>query len=433
MGSSVNIRTIVAASLLAASACTVHQSDVPSLNGPSGLALSLDLTATPDSVTVDGTSQSAIVVEARNAAGDALVGLPVRLEILVGQTAQDCGSLSARNIVTGSDGRARSVYTVPSLPMPVTQCANFVSTVGIRATPTGSNFQTASSRSATIRLVPPGVILPPAGSPTASFTATPGSATTNSPVFFDASASTPGAGAAQIISYSWSFGDGGSGSGRTASNTYIAPNSYGVTLTVTNDRGLSASVTQSVAVGAGNAPTVVFTFGPTPVIVGGQVNFDAAGSKAGAGHSIVQYVWNWGDGNPIVTVATPRQNHIFATVGVFGVSLTVVDESGQQTVLTQPVTVGSGNPTASFTASAAAGSPPLHVMNLDGSASTAVGGATIVSYTWSFSDGSTALGPLVSKDFTALGAPGPSSVTLTVTDNAVPPRTGVKTQTVIAP
>ena len=71
-----------------------------------------------------------------------------------------------------------------------------------------------------IRLVPPGVILPPAGTPTAAFTFSPQPATANLPVIFDASTSQAGSGASQIVSYAWTFGDGATGTGRTVTHTF---------------------------------------------------------------------------------------------------------------------------------------------------------------------------------------------------------------------
>jgi PKD repeat protein len=48
-----------------------------------------------------------------------------------------------------------------------------------------------------------------------------------------------------IQSYSWSFGDGASGSGQTVSHTYAQATAYSVTLTVTDNGGLTGSESQS--------------------------------------------------------------------------------------------------------------------------------------------------------------------------------------------
>src|SRR5262245_39783330 len=101
----VSVRAMAIAAAVVTAGCTVHQASAPSASGPSDFALSLSLTATPDSITLDG-SQSAIVLEARDSTGAGQSGLPVRLDILVAGTAQDCGQLSSRNLVTNSSGRA---------------------------------------------------------------------------------------------------------------------------------------------------------------------------------------------------------------------------------------------------------------------------------------------------------------------------------------
>ena len=188
--------------LLALSACGVHQTETPGLTGPSELALSLRITATPDSISQDGGSQSSIQIVAQDANAKPIVGLSVRVDIRVGGTFVDFGTLSARTVVTGSDGKANLVYTAPP-PPPANStfqatCGTFATTgeldgqcVAITAAPMGTNFSTAQSQFVEIRLVPPGVILPPAGTPTPKFTVSPTSPAANLPVQFDASTELP--------------------------------------------------------------------------------------------------------------------------------------------------------------------------------------------------------------------------------------------------
>ena len=57
-----------------------------------------------------------------------------------------------------------------------------------------------------------------------------------------------------ITAYAWSFGDGNTGSGVTASNVYSSAGADTITLTVTNAAGTSTSTTQTVNPGPGTAP-----------------------------------------------------------------------------------------------------------------------------------------------------------------------------------
>src|SRR5262249_54561610 len=146
--------------------------------------------------------------------------------------------------------------------------------VSIVATPDSTNFATVTSDSVQIRLVPPGTILPPASSPTAAFNVSPAGPPANLPAQFAASPSTPGAGASSITTYAWTFGDGSSGTGRQVTHTYSLAATYTVTLTVTNDRGLSASTTQNITIGAPAGPTAAFTSSPSAPAVGDTVFFN---------------------------------------------------------------------------------------------------------------------------------------------------------------
>ena len=73
----------------------------------------------------------------------------------------DFGRMSARTLVTGTDGKARAVYTAPpASPVP----SSSVKMITIEATTSGSDFGTAQTAFATLRLVPLGVIVPSARS-----------------------------------------------------------------------------------------------------------------------------------------------------------------------------------------------------------------------------------------------------------------------------
>jgi len=421
-------RSALLAVVALAAACTVHQDEVPSLTGPSEFGQSVSISATPDSISQDGASQSAIVVFVRGPNGAGLSGVSLRLQIVVRGSVQDYGTLSAKSIATGSDGRASAIYTAPPAPPPP---ANGVeSRVSIIVTATGSNFQTAVSHTVDIRLVPTGIILPPAQTPNPSFTYSPQPVLVNLPVNFDASATCGGSScaAAGITSFQWNFGDGSTASGQRTTKTFDSNGSFNVTLTATNDRGVSASTTQVITIGTGAEPTAEFVFSPTAPQVLQTISFNASESRAAAGRTISRYAWNFGDNTPPKTGQTTT--HDFGTAGTFNVVLTVTDDLDQKGTASQTVTViGSGGsapttPTARLTFSPAAPAVNEPVF-FNGSTSTPGAGHTIASYQWVFGDGTTISGPPAGAApeggtfqapqhrFTASGA---YSVQLTVTD-----------------
>jgi PKD repeat protein len=210
------------------------------------------------------------------------------------------------------------------------------------------NFDSANRQQVAIRLIPAGVILSPAGTPTAAFTMSPDKAVMNSPVAFDASASQPGSGATQISSYSWNFGDGtNTTSGRTVTHAFTSQQTFIVTLTVTNDRGVSASTSVPTPVTAPAFPVADFVFGPTPIHAGATVNFSST-STTPSGFPITSYSWDFGDGTACSTPTCPHTYPLMTPVPpattvdtTYNVTLTVTDGSGLSAKKTSPVVVTS--------------------------------------------------------------------------------------------
>jgi PKD repeat protein len=279
---------------VALGACTVKKTEAPPLSGPSETGLSLNVLVTPDQLVQDGLSQSVIEMTARGPDGRPQSGVPLRVEINVNGVAVDYGVLSNKAPVTGSDGVARVTYTSP--PALAEAVDNFT-TVRFYVTPVGNDYFANTSRYADLRLVPRGVILPPNNAPVPSFVVSPTPVTALTPVTFDASGTrdenAPCAGA---CSYSWNFGDGSSGSGMVVSHEFRAPGTFVVRLTVIDARGGSATSSQSITVGALEAPKAAFEFSPSDPRFGQPVFFNATASTAPAGHRIVAYDWDFGTG-----------------------------------------------------------------------------------------------------------------------------------------
>ncbi|WP_104091171.1 PKD domain-containing protein [Arthrobacter sp. GMC3] len=153
-------------------------------------------------------------------------------------------------------------------------------------------------------------------------------------VSVDGSGSTDADGS--VASYAWQFGDGSTGTGKTASHVYAAAGSYTVTLVVTDDQGLaSAAVTKSVTVTAppvNQAPVASFVAG----VAGLTVSVDGSGSTDADG-SVASYAWQFGDGS---TGTGKTASHVYTAAGSYTVTLVVTDNQGlASAAVTKSVTV----------------------------------------------------------------------------------------------
>jgi hypothetical protein len=239
---------------LSVGGCAVHQEGaVPPLTGPSGLAVSMIITASPDTVKLGQSSTSAgesstVTVQVIGPDGSPQPNKGVRLDILVGGTTADCGTLSVRDLVTGSDGRAAAKFTAPGLPLPMPDCSGFSpgQTVTIVANMTGSNFQTAVPYTASIRMLAPTVIPAPGGA-SVNFTIFPNPAKVGADVSFSDTGSFAPAGR-RIVSYQWDFSDAVSKPGASVTHDFGAPGLYTATLTVTDDIGQQTSKSSTLTV-----------------------------------------------------------------------------------------------------------------------------------------------------------------------------------------
>ena len=410
-GLSMRARVALFAVALAAMTLPACQQDatLDPFVGPSELGLSLTLSASPDVLTLDGASQSLVTILARDGSGQVVANVTLRLQIRFGGTLQDFGQLSARTLVTGQDGQALATYTAP-----LGGSVDTESVVEILVTPVGDNYASAVTRSLTIRLVPPGIVVAPQ-SFTAGFRFTPSSPTEFQEVLFetnclsstDTNCVTDPNG--QIVSYAWDFGDGSTASGATATHAYASQSTFTAVLTVTDALGRQASAARSVTVGSGGTPTASFAFSPTAPKIGNTIFFNASASTAPAGRSLVSYDWSFGDG---ATASGVTVSHYYDHAATFSVTLTVTDNRGTSASSTSPVIVTSSPPSASFVFSPAAPTTTTAVQ-FNAGESTPSSGRTITAYAWNFGDGSTATGVTASHIFTA----GTYEVVLTVTDS----------------
>jgi PKD domain len=319
--------------LMLSAACTMKSQEAPSLSGPSEFGTSINISVTPDVLQQDGASQSVVTVTARGPNGEPLANVPLRAEIRVSGTPVDFGSLSARNLVTDSNGRATLVYTAPAAVPGL--AVDDMTVVDIAVTPVGTDFSTASTRVASLRLVPRGTVVPPAGL-TPVFTFTPTSPSENQTVLFDGSQSQANVGIARYI---WNFGDGSgtaTTTGPTVSHAYRSAGTFVASLTIEDALGRTANTSQTINVVAGIGPTARFTISPTNPAVNTATNFNGTQSTAAPGRRIVSWRWDFGDGSG---ADGAQASHTYTQRFTFTVTLTVTDDVGKTGSVSQTITI----------------------------------------------------------------------------------------------
>lgn len=226
-------------------------------------------------------------------------------------------------------------------------------------------------------------VVEPSPKPTASFESSVNELTA---LFTDTSTGSPTA-------WSWSFGDGGTSTQQNPMHTYDEPDTYTVTLVVSNSGGQS---TNSQFVAVGEAPDLLAGFDSTA----NGLNVIFTDTSSG---DPTKWSWDFGDGKSS-TQQSP--SHSYTKAGTYAVGLTVTNVYGTQASTSQFLTLSLGDaPKADFE-SAASG---LRVLFTDKSTNSPTG------WTWDFGDGSSSFLQNPSHTYAAAGT---YNVALTVTNAA---------------
>ena len=158
--------------------------------------------------------------------------------------------------------------------------------------------------------------------PTAAFTHSPSAPLVNQTVTFNASTSSDLDGT--ILNYAWDFGDSQKATVMIVNHTYSNIGNYTVTLTVTDNDGLSDIETQTTRIYA--EPSASFDFSPQLPWVSSTVTLNASSSYDSDG-AIITYRWDFGDDN-ITEASDSVISHVYQAPGSFTVNLTIFDNDG---------------------------------------------------------------------------------------------------------
>jgi PKD repeat protein len=110
---------------------------------------------------------------------------------------------------------------------------------------------------------------------------------------------------------------------------------YVVTLKVDDDRGGLA--TDSTTVTVNNLPPVAVAGPDQTGAIGDTVSFDGNGSSDPGAADTLSFVWDFGDGTPVVS--GEQATHSYNAAGNYTVTLTVTDDDGATAIDTVNVTI----------------------------------------------------------------------------------------------
>jgi PKD repeat protein len=91
-------------------------------------------------------------------------------------------------------------------------------------------------------------------------------------------------------------------------------------------------------IGAPAPPQADFTYSPLNPLIDETVTFDASSSTPNGG-SIIAYLWDFGDGSPLLNTTDPIVTHIYTVAGDYTVTLTVFDDQGLNDTTSKTITV----------------------------------------------------------------------------------------------
>ncbi|MFM7203288.1 MAG: PKD domain-containing protein, partial [Myxococcota bacterium] len=204
----------------------------------------------------------------------------------------------------------------------------------------------------------------------------PSSAVEGEPITCSALASDAGN---DSLTYSWTFGDGTTGSGPSVSKSYGKEGLFTITLSVRDQDGATVSGTRTISIGNG-APSALELAIQGNREEGATLTLTANGVDPGG--DALSYAWNLGDGN---TASGASIGYSYKDQGSYTVQATATDTGGLSLTTSTTLTIVNVKPTITQLVGNFSGAQG---QELAFSASATDPGQDVLTYNWDFGDGS---------------------------------------------
>ena len=137
---------------------------------------------------------------------------------------------------------------------------------------------------------------------------------------------TPAPSDSNVQGWDWTFGDGGTGTGKNPAHTYPTAGQFNVGLTATTDKGCSNTGMQQVTIT--QSPAAAFDSGPACVGKSTELTDRSTGDVAS---------WQWKIGSAIYT--SQNAQHTFSTAGNYAIQLTVTGDNSCTNSITKQAVI----------------------------------------------------------------------------------------------
>ena len=124
-------------------------------------------------------------------------------------------------------------------------------------------------------------------------------------------------------SFHWDFGDGATSADINPTHLYAGAGTYTVTLIANDPATCNVTDTTSSKITVQDNPTADFSFAPDPPVENTPIAFSNQSSP-----DAVRFVWNFGDGDTLLTNSRASVSHQYNATGSFNACLTAFNIAG---------------------------------------------------------------------------------------------------------